>query len=178
MSYTSSAARKHVSSTNWIAYTFIPTLIHSCILVVSTITVFWCFCSCLPPLLIFRCCNLFDHVHLFCFFFVVSNVPVRQFVPYGPSTDGTSINRKGSAFIYNYQAVTSESETKVRVFSPFSQPPSVDSTAVDSLVDLVSKIHKQITCWFFVQTVASDEPCPIANYTSQDRADGLEKFIE
>ena len=66
---------------------------------------------------------------------------MRQFVPEGPSTDGTPIIQKGAAFIYNYQAVTSESEGKFRVFSPFPQPPPVDLTAVDSLIDLVIKIH-------------------------------------
>ena len=85
--------------------------------------------------------HLYAHVHLFCFL-LVSNVPVRQFVPDGPPTDGTPIIQKGAAFIYNYQAVTSESQSKVRAFSPFPQPPPVDLTAVDSLIDLVSNIHK------------------------------------
>ena len=80
------------------------------------------------------------NVHLFCFL-LLSNVTVREFVPDGPPTDGTSIIQKGAAFIYNYQAVTSESESKVRVFFPFPQPPPVDLTAVDSLIDLVSNIH-------------------------------------
>ena len=114
------------------------------------------------------------HVHLFCFL-LLSNVPVRQFVP---PTDGTPIIQKGAAFIYNYQAVTSESESKVRIFSPFPQPPPVDLTAVDSLIDLVSNIHYKLTSLPFLETVASDEPCPIAMYTSQDRANGLRESIE
>ena len=85
--------------------------------------------------------HLYAHVHLFCFL-LVSNVPVRQFVPDGLPTDGTPIIQKGAVFIYNYQAATSESESKVRVFSPFPQPPPVDLTAVDSLIDLVSNIHQ------------------------------------
>ena len=88
--------------------------------------------------------HLYAYVHLFCFL-LVSNVPVRQFVPDGPPTDGTPIILKGAAFIYNYQAVTSEKESKVPVFSPFPQPPAVDLTAVDSLIDLVSNIHHKLT---------------------------------
>ena len=121
--------------------------------------------------------QLYAHVHLFCFL-LVSNVPVRQFIPDGPHKDGTPIIRKGAAFIYNYQAVISENETKVRVFSPFPQPPPVDLTAVSSLIDLVSNIPDKLTSLPFLQTVAFDEPCPIAMYTSQDRAHGLRECIE
>ena len=121
--------------------------------------------------------HLHAHVHLFCFL-LVSNVPVRQFVPDGRLTDGTPIIQKGAAFIYNYQAVTSENESKVRVFSPFPQPPPVDLTAVDSLTDLVSNIHHKLTSLPFLEKVAPDEPCPIAMYTSQDRTNGLQESIE
>ena len=121
--------------------------------------------------------HLYAHVHLFCFL-LVSNVAVRQFVLDGPPTDGTPIIQKGAAFIYNYQAVTSESESKVRAFPPFPQPPPVDLTAVDSLIDLVSNIHHKLTSLPFLETVASDKPCPIAMYTSQDRANGLRESIE
>ena len=119
----------------------------------------------------------YTHVHLFCFL-LVSNVPVKQFVPDVPATDGTPIIQKGAAFINNYQVVTSESESKVRVFSPFPQPPTVDLLAVDSLIDLVSKIHQKLTSLLFLETFASDKPCPIAMYTSQDRANGLPESIE
>ena len=121
--------------------------------------------------------HLYAHVHLFCFL-LVSNVLVRQFFPDGPPTDGTPIIQKGAAFIYNYQAVTSESESNVRVFSRFPQPPPVDLTAVDSLIDLVSNIHYKLTSLPFLETIASDEPCPIAMYTSQVRANGLRESIE
>ena len=121
--------------------------------------------------------HLYAHVHLFCFV-LVSNVPVIQFVPDGPPTDGTPIIQKGAAFIYIYQAVTSESESKVRVFCPFPQPPPVDLTAVNSIIDLVNKIHHKLLSLPFLKTVASDEPCPIAIYTSQDRANGLRESIE
>ena len=59
-----------------------------------------------------------------------------------------------------------------------SQPPLVNSTAVDSLIDLISNFHNKLTSLHFVETVASDEPCPIAMYTSQGRADGLRESIE
>ena len=119
----------------------------------------------------------YAHVHLFCFL-LVSNLPVRQFVPDGPPTDGTPIIQKGAAFIYNYQAVISESESKVRVFSPFPQPPPNDLTAVDSLINLNSNIHHKLTFLPVLETVASDEPSPIAMYTSQDWANGLRESIE
>ena len=96
----------------------------------------------------------------------------------GPPTDGTLIIQEGAAFIYDYQAVSSESESQVRAFSPFPQPPPVDLTAVDSLFDLVSNLHLKLTSLTFLETDASDEPCPIAMYTSQDRANGLRESIE
>ena len=74
-------------------------------------------------------------------------------------TEVQKINQKGAAFIYNYQAVTSESESKVRVFSPFPQPPPVDLTAVDSLIDLVSNIHHKVTSLPFLETVACKDAC-------------------
>ena len=121
--------------------------------------------------------HLYAHVHLFCCL-LVSNVPLRQFVPDGPPTDGTPIIQKGAAFIFNYQADTTEIESKVRIFSLFQQPPPVDLTAVDSLIDLVSNIQHKLTTLLFLETVASDEPCPIAMYTSQDQANGLRESIE
>ena len=51
-------------------------------------------------------------------------------------------------------------------------------TAADSLIDLVSNIHQKLTSLPFLETVASDEPCPIAMCTSQDRANGLRESIE
>ena len=121
--------------------------------------------------------HLLAHVHLFCFL-LKSNAPVRQFVPVGLPTDGTPIIQKGAAFIYKFQALTSGSENKARVFSPFPQPPPIDLTAVDSLFDLVSNIHHKLTCLHFLETLPFDEPCPIAMYTSQDRANGLRGSIE
>ena len=116
-------------------------------------------------------------MHLFCFP-LVSNVPVRQFVPDGPHKDGTPIIQKGAALIYNYQAVTSESESKIRVFSPFPQPPTVDLPAVDSFTGLVTKINHKLTSFLSLETVTSDEPCPIDIYTSHYRANGLRESTE
>ena len=64
------------------------------------------------------------------------------------------------------------------VFFLFPQPPPVDLTDVDWLIDLVSHIHHKSTSLLFLETVASDEPCPIAMYTSQDRANSLRESIE
>ena len=42
--------------------------------------------------------------------------------------------KKGAAFIFKYQAVTSERESKVRVFSPFPQMPEINLTQVHTLL--------------------------------------------
>ena len=42
--------------------------------------------------------------------------------------------KKGAAFIFKYQAVTSERESKVRVFSPFPQMPEINLTQVHILL--------------------------------------------
>ena len=46
----------------------------------------------------------------------------------------TPIFKKGAAFAFKYQAVTSESESKVRVFSPFPKLPEINLTEAYSLV--------------------------------------------
>ena len=103
---------------------------------------------------------------------------MKQFAPDGPPADGTPIIRRGATNIYNYQALTSESESKVRVFSLFSQPPPLDLRAVDSLIDFVKNVHHQVTSLPCLQRNASEEPCPIAMYISQDRAVGLRENSE
>ena len=45
------------------------------------------------------------------------------------------IFKKGAAFVFKYQAVTSESESKVRVFSPFPGLSETNLTEAYSLVD-------------------------------------------
>ena len=46
----------------------------------------------------------------------------------------TPISKKQAAFVLKYQAVTSESESKVRVFSPFPRLPEINLTEAYSLV--------------------------------------------
>ena len=43
--------------------------------------------------------------------------------------------KKGAAFVFKYQAVTSESESKVRVFSPFPQMPTISLTRALAVVE-------------------------------------------
>ena len=51
-----------------------------------------------------------------------------QFSTHLNDESDTSIFKKGAAFVFKYQAVTSESETKVRVFSPFPRLPEINLT--------------------------------------------------
>ena len=44
--------------------------------------------------------------------------------------------KKGAAFLFKYQAVTSESESKARVFSPFPKIPDVNLTGAEDLLSL------------------------------------------
>ena len=44
--------------------------------------------------------------------------------------------KKGAAFLFKNQAVTSESESRIRVFSPFPKIPDVNLTAVEELLNL------------------------------------------
>ena len=46
----------------------------------------------------------------------------------------TPFLKKGAAFVFKYQAVTSESESKVRVFSPFPRLPEINLTEAYFLV--------------------------------------------
>ena len=43
--------------------------------------------------------------------------------------------KKGAAFVFKYQAVTSESESKVRIFSPFPKMPEINLTAAYTIRD-------------------------------------------
>ena len=43
--------------------------------------------------------------------------------------------RKGEASLFEYQVVTSESESKVRVFSPFPKIPKVNLTGAEQMLD-------------------------------------------
>ena len=57
-----------------------------------------------------------------------------QFFTHLNDESDTPIFKKGAAFIFKYQAVTSESESKVRVFSPFARLPEINITETFSLV--------------------------------------------
>ena len=46
--------------------------------------------------------------------------------------------KKGAAFLFKYQAVTSESESKVRVFSLFPKIPDVNPTGAEELLNLAN----------------------------------------
>ena len=121
--------------------------------------------------------NLNCNFHVYCILFV-SSIPLGNLVADDPPTDGTPIIQKGAAFIYNYQAVTSESESKVRVFSPFPQPPEVDLSTAKSLIELLHDIKKYLLSLPFVAVVRADAPCPTTMATCQSRADSLREALE
>ena len=87
---------------------------------------------------------LYTNVHVL-YLLLVLHIPIGNLVPDVPVTDGTPILQKGAAFIYNYQAVTSESESKFRIFSLFPQPPPVDLSAAISFIDHLSTIRAHLT---------------------------------
>ena len=86
-------------------------------------------------------------------------------------------SKESGNFIYHYQAVISESETKVHVF-PIPQLPPVDLTAVDSFNNLVSKVRNYVIFLHFVRIAPSNKPCPIALFISQGHGDGLRGSLE
>ena len=45
--------------------------------------------------------------------------------------------QRGAVFIYAYQAVTSESESKIRLLSPFPEPPAFDPAGALRLRQIV-----------------------------------------
>ena len=63
--------------------------------------------------------------------------------------------KKGAAFLFKYQGVTSESESKVRVFSPFLKIPVVNLTGAEDLLNLakiriteIGSMYVQKVCEF------------------------------
>ena len=54
--------------------------------------------------------------------------------------------KKCAAFLFKYQAVTSDSESKVRVFSPFPKIPVVNLTGVHMLATHVGHSHCSHNC--------------------------------
>ena len=57
-----------------------------------------------------------------------------QFSTHLNDESDTPVFKKRAAFVFKYQAVTSESESKVRVFSPFPRLPEINLTEAYSLV--------------------------------------------
>ena len=57
-----------------------------------------------------------------------------QFSTHLNDESDTPIFKKRAAFVFKYQAVTSESESKVRVFSPLPKLPEINLTEAYSLV--------------------------------------------
>ena len=82
-----------------------------------------------------------------------------QFSTHLNDDSDTPIFKKGAAFVFKYQAVTSESENKVRVFSPFPKLPEINLTEACCLVahmghsDTIAAMNTVKRC----QTAASDE---------------------
>ena len=108
------------------------------------------------------------NVNLFCLF-LVSNVPVGQFLPHRIHTDSTLIIQEGSACNYNYKAVTSVNESHFRVIF-FPQQPSNDLAAAISFINHVNIIRQFVGYLHFVQIVRPNEPCPTAMFTTQGQA--------
>ena len=57
-----------------------------------------------------------------------------QFSTHLNDESDTPIFKKGAAFVFKYQTVTSENESKVRVFSPSPKLPEINLTEAYSLV--------------------------------------------
>ena len=82
-----------------------------------------------------------------------------QFFTHLNDESDTPIFKKGAAFVFKYQAVISESESKVRVFSPFPRLPEINLTEAYSLVahgghsDTMAAMNTVKRC----QTAASEE---------------------
>ena len=53
--------------------------------------------------------------------------------------------QRGAVFIYAYQAVTSESEIKVRLFSQFPQPPAFDQAGALRLRQIVLEARQNLS---------------------------------
>ena len=82
-----------------------------------------------------------------------------QFSTHLNDESDTPIFNKGAAFVFKCQTVTSESESKLRVFSPFPRLPEINSTEAYSLVahrghsDTMAGLNTVERC----QTAASEE---------------------
>ena len=61
------------------------------------------------------------------------------------SEEDDPVFQRGAEFIYAYQAVTSESKSKVRLFSPFAQPPAIDPAGALRLRQIVLEAHQNLS---------------------------------
>ena len=59
---------------------------------------------------------------------------ITQYSTYLNDNLETPLFKKGAAFLFKHQAVTSESESKVRVFSPFPKIPEVNLTGAEQML--------------------------------------------
>ena len=70
---------------------------------------------------------------------IIIDIPLScdqvQFSPHLDDNLEQPVFEKGAAFVFKYQAVTSESESKVRVFSPFPQMSAINLTRALSDVE-------------------------------------------
>lgn len=69
-------------------------------------------------------------------FFIILPIgtPITHYSTHLNEHDEVPVIRKGAAFLFKYQAVTSESESKVRVFSPFPTVPEVNLTETERML--------------------------------------------
>ena len=97
--------------------------------------------------------------HFFFILLIATIFAEVQFSTHLNDESDTPILKKGAAFVFKYQAVTSESESKVRVFSPFPRLPEINLTEAYSLVvhkghsDTMAAMNTVKKC----QTAASEE---------------------
>ena len=120
---------------------------------------------------------LYTNVYVL-YLLLVFQIPIGNLVPDVPLTDGTPSLQKRAASINNYQAVTSESEIKVRIFSAFPQPLPVDLSAAISFIDHLSTIRSYLTTLPCIQRVANSDFRTIAVNTCVERADDLTEGLE
>ena len=61
--------------------------------------------------------------------------PQKQFTTHVGDDLAKPVFKKGAAFVFKYQAVTSESESKFRFFSPFPRIPEINLTQAKYMVE-------------------------------------------
>ena len=102
-----------------------------------------------------------------------------QFSTYLNDESDTPIFKKRAAFVVKYQAVTSESESKVRVFSRFPRLPEINLTEAYYLVadrghsDTLAGMNTVKRC----QTAASEDACELLFNRMDEQLKILEKEI-